>query len=483
MANPTFEHVAEPEFALAAALNRLRSLELRNLFNPDHPECEPTPDQLAALSDPYRTKYVLGANRTGKTQVGARHVAWFFEGVHPYFKRPPEWSDGPITILVVGAKGETIESELWEKKIKRYLAPGTYKEVRVSQALQKIINTENGNRILFQSHHNPHQASKDIQGHTAQVVWLDELPSSSKLFNELRLRVLIDGGIFIATFTPMLRNDEIKEIVEHATPPYSKKYLLKMFDNPLLAGREEEVTAEYAHLPEAERRSRMEGEWFSGGSRIIKIPDSFYVSNPEGYSPWWPHVESDDPACGGGKFGFLLLAEKPGTGVWWAIRDEYWTGDAPSSLIDKCEQETRTVNLTRLIADPAEAWFIKEAAKRKRYYFWPDKNNRKTAMIAGLQQALRDGRLKIAPWCKNLLKELTYAEWNEDESDIKGMTHYHLTHAAMYFCDLMPANLPAPEKKTRDQLLQEADDRRREAKAAQFEKQQRMRLRGSHRWS
>jgi phage terminase large subunit-like protein len=453
----------------AAALKRLHVMELAERFDPNVEGSKPTPQQEEILRDQSTLfRYVVAGNRSGKSLIGAREVAWHFTNTHPYFTRPPEWGDGPLMILVIGRVGEQIDSELWNNKIKKYLLPGTYREVRASQSLQRVENLENGNRIIFISHHNANEAREKAQAYTAHVVWVDEMPASISLITEIQLRIIANGGRFIATFTPLIRNDEIRAMIDSSDGIRSKKYKLSMLDNPLFRDRQEEALAAVAGASPEERAARLFGDWYMGSASVYDFrPDLHEAAPPQSYSRAWRHVLSVDPAVSG-KLGMTIWAEDPSKNVWYCVYEAYLQGiQAPSDIVLEVEDRAKGYNIVRRIYDPHEAWYQGAAAKLGFTYMGVyKKNERKHELIKNLQQGLTDGRVKIAPWCVLIKGEFVGCQRAEGEAGkIINASKYHLLDSAQYFVDNVPRPDPAARATSFEERLVAADDARRIAEA------------------
>lgn len=452
---------------VAQALAKLRKIELAKCLDPFNTESRPTEKQdevLQAIKD-ITARYVVAANQSGKSQLGGRETSWIFEHKHPYWDTKAQFGDAPLLLIVMGRVGEQVESELWSRKIKPFLTEGTYKEVRMGGSLQRVIHKENGNTIVFLSHHNVNEARQKAQAFTAAYVWLDEMPNSISLLIELILRVQANRGRLLATFTPLIRNQHIKDHIEKAEAPNGQKFKFAMLDNPIYKGREAEVLSQYAHMPQDERNARLFGDWFKGGRHVYTFNAEQDIEDPDGYHSSWPHLELVDPAASG-KTGFVLLANKPGTQDWYAVRSEYVEGDAPSKLLDELAKRTDGYNIIRRISDPHEAWFIKEAAIRRVYYAGVyKKNERKHELIKGLQTSLIAKRIKITSWATELLSELDTCMWADDSDKIIGAHRFHLLDCLQYGNDNLPKMSEKDQPQTFHQRLKDANKKRREKEA------------------
>lgn len=405
------------------------------------PESRPTGKQQAILEDigTYPVRILRAGNQSGKSAIGAREVSWIFNNEHPHYTTP----DRPLKLLVIGRVGEQVETELWRSKIKPFLPPGTYKEVRIGNILQRVEHVSNGNLIIFMSHHNINEAREKVQSFVLDYVWLDEQVSSLSFFIELMMRIQANQGRLFWSYTPLIRNHELVKYADNLDPKVGKLYTLNMLDNPKYDGRHEEILAQFKHMSAAEREARLFGTPFSGDNAVYDFSVDDHIAAPVDYDPSWRHIEIIDPAASG-KAGYALLTENPTSGRWYLIREDYIAGAAASDLLPKITKLTGTVNLSRLISDPHETWFIKEAAKQGRTYSGVvKKNERKQELIKNLQEALYSGKLKIAPWCIKAIEEFSTCQWAETGKDrIIGASRFHLLDCLQYGVD----NLPQPIK-------------------------------------
>lgn len=431
---------------LAAAVNRLQRLKLVDCFDSGSMESRPTPHQLEVIKDIDKIshRYVVAGNQSGKSQLGAREVAWLFEDNHPYWNRPKHWGDEPLLMIVVGRTTKQVEENLW-RKLKGFINPSQYKVQILGGTIQKVVHTENGNTILFASHHADNEAREKLQAFVAHYVWVDEMPRSANLMTELHQRINAYNGYFLATFTPIVRNDDIRRLVDNAKAPISKKYTFSKLDNPLYEGREETLIEELANVSADERNARLYGTWTKGTDVVYELNSDFMIAKPEGYSPSWRHIESVDPALKS-KFGFTLWAEDPRDAKWYCMKAEYISGIyVPRLLVEKVMEKTKGYNLVKRIYDPHEPWYAGTANDmgiKPAYQGVYKKNERKGELITGLRAALGEGRIKIAPWCTDLLDEIGTCRWADgDQVKIINSSTYHLLDSSQYFVD----NIPKPD--------------------------------------
>lgn len=449
---------------LLAAKQRLKKLKLKEAFDPYNLDAKPTSAQMDFFKgiSKYKHRYAIGGNRSGKTASGAWECQHLFQNTHPWF---PNRRNKPRTLLVIARLSKHIKS-IWHDKIEPFLEPGTYKLAKQGGVYEDVTHLKNGNKIVFFSHNNPEDARGKVQYYDADWVWLDEMPNSFKLIEELHRRASdSEDGRFIATFTPKIVNEQIRKLVETPTE-FHKKYTFKMLDNPIFQDRKEEILAPMATMPESYRKTILEGEWYAGDTAVYHLRPNIDISAPSDYSPAWRHVEAIDPAAAG-IVGLVLFAEDPRSGVWYLVQSHYIKGSAATTLLDKLRALTDGYNIVRRVSDPHEVWFMEEASKQGRPYWGvEEKNNRKKELINNLKEALLQEKLKIAPWCSDLVDEFNSCQWSETTADkIVGASRFHLLDAVQYGLDRLPARAKIPEALTFDQKLKQADQQRRKNRA------------------
>jgi phage terminase large subunit-like protein len=455
---------------LAAALRRKEELARQTCFNPFDLQSSPTAEQAEAMegiNDVFQ-RFVVGGNQSGKSNLGARECSWVFTNTHPFWKNKP---DRPLTMLVVGKTHKIVKEELWENKIKQFIGNSGYRIYKDGNSLDRVVH-DNGNRILFFSHDAPDVCRQRVQGFVADWVWLDEMPGSYSLLQELFARCQANKAPFIATFTPLLKNQEIRKHVDEGNRKFIRKYTLKTLDNPFYDEEKKEMLlANWENMSETERLTRSEGAWYTGDSSVYDFIEEKHVHKPAHYHPSWRHLEAIDPASAG-KAGFALLAEDPQTKVWYVIRDEYIEGKAPSELLQYAIQYTEGVNLVKRVCDSHEAGYIKEANLQKVFYEIPQKKTqRKKELITGLQEALHKGRLKVAPWCQKTKDEFMTCQWAESGDRIVNARSYHMLDCLQYAIDVLPEPVREVPAQTIYQMMRDKHYKRKEVEAQKAKKE------------
>lgn len=455
-----------------AKLRRQYRRSLALAFDASDSASRPTAAQQSILTDTETLVFwILGGNRTGKSTLGARQISWWFNGDHPYMERPKEWGNGPLQLLVVGRLGEQMESELWERKLKPFMQEGTYRAVRIGNILQRVVHNKTGNRIIFLSHHDAENAREKVQAFTTDVVWLDEMPDHAGLVTELVMRVVSRRGRLYGTFTPLLKNEDIRKIVDTPTS-VTRKVQLSMLDNPIYRGREAETIelVRAACTSESEFRARMYGDWYFGDARVFAYSASQHkVPLPGHYSSAsWRHLAVLDPAASG-LAGLTVYGEDPEDGRWYNVLAKYLKGAAAFDLLAEVERHVRQFgNLTRR-CDCNPSGFYKEAQRQGvPWLAYTDKNDRKLETIEKANTRVLQGHVFLTEASEALEAELVKAVWSErDPNKIAGASSYHLADTWRYACDLFPAWVGPPvAARTGSQQVRDQWQSRQRRKAA-----------------
>jgi hypothetical protein len=454
----------DQERRLAIALKRQASLKVGEAFDPVNLKSRPTKGQQQILSDMGRIqfRYVTAGNQSGKTQIGVREVTWLFNETHPTWQRPEKWGTEPLLILVSARTTKQIEENIW-RKMQSFLDPSCYQVQKVAGVLQKVIHRENKNTIIFLSHHNENEAREKLQGFVCHYAWLDEMPGSVEIIEEMHRRIQSRSGYFLATFTPKVRSDEIRKLVDASSEPISKKYQLLMFDNPTLTEKDKKAVLDsLASYPDSYKRTVLFGDWSAGERAVYDFDSRRHVQNPEGYDRGWRHTLAVDPAMAGAA-GVQLWAEEPSTATWFCVKAKNVEGiQDPESLVKAIEKEAEGYNVVRRISDPHETWYVRSAQKLGYTYLvvW-NKKERKHDLIKNSQTFLTEGKGKIAPWCEEFIDELTSCHWSETSIDaIVNHQRLHQIATFQYFVDLRPTNNWTKPVQSFDAALRQADKAR-----------------------
>jgi phage terminase large subunit-like protein len=433
---------ADNEKLVAAALKRLESLQRSTSFDPARPGSTPTAMQQQVIDDfgTIPVQYIVAGNQSGKTMTSIRLLTWAMTDTHPNWKRPVDWANESLLCIIASRTGKQIEESLLPK-MRACLQPGTYKEIRVGNIIQRL-ELDNGNRFLFQSLENPNQARERLQSYVAHFAFCDEMPPTVDILTELLYRVNSRSGYFLSAFTPLVEDVNIQRMVDASKPPYSKKYQFAMLDNPLYADPEKQtkVLQELSTLPESVRRTRLFGDWSSSDSAVYHFDyHSMVRPLPPTYQHSWRHVISVDPALRSA-LGLIIAAEDPFAGHWYIVQAEEIRGiQDPIEIEATVHRKTLQYNIVRRIADPHEVWWMETTRRNGRIHMGVyKKNSRKGELIKGLQQAL-GSKLFICPHLSEFIDQLVGCKWAEgDRERIINASSKHMLDAAQYLVDNLP---------------------------------------------
>lgn len=474
---------------VAAAYERLKKLKLTTCFDSNDLDSRPTEAQQEIFDflDKVSFRWVIAGNQSGKTQLACREIAWIVNQDHPTWTKPEKWGDESLMIIVAGQDRKNMELNIWNKKIKPLLT-GEWKETRVGGSIQYATNLKTKDQIVFMSHADSSERNrKYMQGYVAHYVWLDEMPGSIDILEELQRRVDARDGYFIGTFTPKVSNAAIRKVVDSAKEPTAKKFKMGKLDNPIYKDRIQAEIDKLDGYPEYKKRTILYGDWMPEDGTVFQIPDNTMIM-PNNYSRLWRHVESVDPAVST-KMGYTLWAEDPTYGVWYCVKAEYIEGIYdPVKILEHCLSLSAGHNIVRRICDPHETWYLATAATKKvsPAYMTPfNKNNRKAELIKGLQEKLGN-TLRISPTCDKLVMEFEDCRWSlkSDTPKIMNASKFHLLDSAQYFADLVPKFESTTEiGNTWYDQLRESNDKRIKLEKKEAEVKAKKAARGSIRIS
>lgn len=459
---------------LATAALRLKSLEMQECFDANVPGSRPNSFQQVVIDEwgQIPTQCVAAGNQSGKSALGARIAAWFLAENKPGWKRPKQWGKAPAYGILVGRTMKQVEEELL-RKIVAFFDPNELYIPRIGMSPQKVVHKKTGNTILLASHHNEAEAQQKLQSFVLNFAWIDEMPKSYRLFEELERRVQSKDGFFLSTFTPKVRNTDIRKLVDSYALPYAKKYKMPMFANPSLSEeRKSKILKEMEVYPQAYRDCILNGDWQDDDFSVYHVPDAA-IQAPVNYSGAWRHVECADPALQS-KHGQVVFAEDPVSGHWYIVRGDYISGIVvPEDLVRVATDRVKDLNIVRRVCDSASTWFIGQASKMGFSYVTPyAKNNRRAEMMKNLQADL-GVRIFIAPWCSDVITELSNMQWSEVAADKVVNSHsYHLHDAAIYGRDCLPKMDAAeviPELHVRLRMQIEKDRKKVAAKSMRIQ--------------
>ncbi len=152
-----------------------------------------------------RNRWILGGNRSGKTEAGSVESLWMALGRHPFRKNKKN-----ITGWVVSVSYE-VQREVAQNKILHYLSPSCIEDITMKSGSKgsprsgiidtiAVRNIFGGvSRIVFKS---ADQGREKFQGASVDFVWFDEEPPQD-IYQECRMRIMDTKGDIFGTMTPL----------------------------------------------------------------------------------------------------------------------------------------------------------------------------------------------------------------------------------------------------------------------------------------
>jgi phage terminase large subunit-like protein len=160
------------------------------------------PAQLAFLKHAgSRVLFRAGNQAQGKTTAGVAELLYRLEGFHPYKEVRP----GKITALVITAtheQSQNIQRRIHELVDPRLLTEDTIWDNSKGAYRGKYprVRFRNGSEAVFRSGRGD---TLQIAGLTVDYVWIDEPPTSMRVYSEAQKRLLRTGGDLRLTCTPV----------------------------------------------------------------------------------------------------------------------------------------------------------------------------------------------------------------------------------------------------------------------------------------
>ena len=227
----------------------------------------------------HKGRVALGANRIGKSEMGAYEAMLAVCGEHPTIEFPDHgtgWIVGLDNAML-----RDIDRPLFEKFMPTHIRRQSkfYKQDNIWE-----IRTDTTEwKVVFKS---TEMGTDKFQGAKVDWVWIDEEPKNTDIFGEIEARLVDNRGIWWMTATPIRGTAWLKALSER---PDVFRTFAGMRENPYLPIDEVEKFA--LTLPDDERAVRIEGAYVIFGGNpvfsresLIKIMERIQneVLAPEG---------------------------------------------------------------------------------------------------------------------------------------------------------------------------------------------------------
>ncbi len=154
---------------------------------------EALPHGRAFHDAPHKERWVVGGNRSGKTEMGAAEVVLLVTG------RADWWTEGPHEVWC-STTTHAKSVEVQRPKVRKFLPPGLIKRWvhEHDPRSESVLELTSGWIIRFKA---DQQGAEAFASGSAALVWHDEEPSPG-VFDESRMRTIDCRGRIVVTFTP-----------------------------------------------------------------------------------------------------------------------------------------------------------------------------------------------------------------------------------------------------------------------------------------
>ena len=377
----------------------------------------------------HRWNFKVGATRSGKTYMD-------------YFlipKRIRARTGKPGLVAILGVSQATINRNILEP-MRDIWGDGLVGRIGSNNICMMF-----GEPVYILGCERINQVAK-LRGASMKYVYGDETAEwSPEVFELLKSRLDKSYSCFDGALNPAGPNHWLRKFLDSGADIYKQHYTI--FDNPFLPESfVDNLCKEYAGTVYYKRY--ILGEWALAEGLIYPMCEESFSDVPSGVPEHF--VLSLDY---GTQNAFAAVLWGFYGGVWYAVREYYYSGrdkgvqktdneyaDDLDEFLDDINGEIRT------IVDPSAASFIELLRRRGRYAVMKADND----VLNGIREtasAMRQGKIKITPACKNLRAELQGYVWDEKAVDVEKpiKVNDHACDAMRYFVKTMRINKAATE--------------------------------------
>ena len=423
-------------------------------FIPDNPKAVPFPEQLKFFRDKAISRLIRAGNRSGKTFSTMRDLAWKITRTHPYRKK---WKEDykqskPKVFWIVGPTYDFVDNTMWEMYLRNFIPDWYYTDddgnemiTRTNQRHMDTVTFRNGDTIECKAYA---QSDLAVMGRAIDDLTVDEMPRSLKLLSELMTRTFDRDGEVTMGFTPIVEDEDIKDYIESSTNV--SKHSWSLLSNPHYRDNPERTAralAEWEHLPEPERNTRIRGDWYyeRKGGRVFEglewdTIEDFAIPHE------WRRCRVVDPASR--ITGYSEWAENPLSGQWIcyvALEFNWKQNRATDTMILEEIIKLKPYpgfHYTLSLYDNAEAWFGSNGAKEG---FIPCMLKNRAAAIMEMKRAVQTKRVAVFKRAGALLVKQT-ADYQFKADGTIEKKKDHVLDTAMYFIRQMPSKSQTPSR-------------------------------------
>lgn len=479
---------------------QIEKLKLRtkilNTFIPDKPEAVPFPEQIRFFKDKSLYRLLRCGNRGAKTFSTMRELAWMLTRTHPYKQewnvfdlKDKNWRKKLDTLeyeerylktkatigWIVSVSFDFIQNTMYGMYLKNMIPEWHISEIKYTNQknLEKIV-FRNGDVVQTRTYM---QSESSKMGASLEYVITDEMSNDIKDITELVVRTFDKSGSVTLAFTPLVQNDEIRNYLDSGCENGDiSLHSWSVLANPHYGQnpeRKARVLAEYSHLSENERNSRLKGDWYysTPGEAVFagiepEIVEDFEIPHH------WRRMRVTDPAAR--VTGHAEFCEDPATGNWYLYRglELSWKEAVKAEVLVATIESFKPYKdfkFCKSIYDNAELWYHPYAASAG---YRPCILKNREEAIMKTRDIIATGKLKFFRNAgKFALKQFMEYHYNsKGDSVVKAKDH--VLDCIMYFAREYPAwenTQPVEELSERQYIMKMSmEQRNKQVRQASF---------------
>lgn len=335
---------------------------------------------------------------------------------------------GEGLIVLMGNTRGTLDRNILEPM--RSLFPGWIGSIRSNNTVEMF-----GKRVYALGADNKKHVAR-IQGATFEYVYGDEVTTwSEDVFQMLKSRLRCEHSHFDGTCNPDNPNHWFKEFLDSNADIYQQSYVID--DGVLPASVVAELKKEYDGTIYYDRY--ILGLWAAATGIIYPMhADAIECAVTDAPASWGMSIDYGTQNA----FAALLWAKYGG--VWFVVREYYYSGrdtgiqKTDNEYADDLDRFTEGIGSPQdklhVVIDPSAASFIALLRKRGKYRVIPADN----AVADGIRETascMAQGKIKIDPSCKNLIRELQGYVWDDSAGEDRPVKENdHACDALRYWC-------------------------------------------------
>lgn len=336
------EELERAEYTTLQQMKQYKETHLSEFFKP-FPHQQRIIDFIEAGK---KTIVLHGANRCGKTVLGANCVCSFALRYYPWNKKESIFGGRPTRGRVICSDWEHHAREVIVPALKEWIPADTYETQKNNVGIEAYWQFKNGSHIEFLTHT---QETRYHEGWKGNWVWSDEILPREK-YTANKRGLVDDNGIFLITLTEVEEGWVLDDLI--LSNDISIGYVI---DVPMRANTtlsEEAIVNFERACTEEEKEARVYGRLVRLAGRICKEFDrGKHIITPFQIMHDWPVVAGIDwhPAK---EQAIGFYATDP-NGINYVI-DEIWEHLSPEEIADRIirRKERNQWRLNEVFIDP-----------------------------------------------------------------------------------------------------------------------------------